>query len=288
MLVTAFLLAQQQSFVIHALFASPHRTPSPPNGWPHRHSALAAHGLCLLCTLVCTHSFLVLVTGDRIPGAPTPSSSSQGLRWGRFPAMTSSVCNLAFLCISTAPLHVQYIAHDRKPWDVDETVYGGAPDTAHAGGPMQRVHRRGSQVLSEFCEVGYSATLARAQGYSFKGYLYWGKVLAVEGSECTIKWQTEKKPSSHSITDVFLTAFHSIPSSDTASEAPLYPESDHEATDPKTPLRSAAQQNTRTPSDPAKLFLLISSAVQRATDVPVLQCLTAIVINSLEPCIPTH
>ena len=61
-----------------------------------------------------------------------------------------------------------------------------------------------------------------------------------------IKWQTEKKPSSHSITDVFLTAFHSIPSSDSASEAPLYPESDHEAADPKASLRSAAQHNTQT------------------------------------------
>ena len=105
----------------------------------------------------------------------------------------------------------------------------------------------------------------------------------MEGSECTIKWQTEKKPSSHSITDVFLTAFHSIPSSDSASEAPLYPESDHEATDPKTSLRSAAQQNTQTQSDPARLFLLISSAVPRATHVAVLQCLTAIVINSFNP-----
>ena len=63
---------------------------------------------------------------------------------------------------------------------------------------------------------------------------------------------------------------------------------DHEATDPKTSLRSAAQQNTQTQSDPAKLFLLISSAVQRAIHLPVLQCLTAIVTNSLEPCIPTH
>ena len=69
--------------------------------------------------------------------------------------------------------------------------------------------------MPEFCEVGYSAT--------------------------------------HSITDVFLTAFHSIPSSDSSSEAPLYPESDHEATDPKTSLRSAAQRNTQTQSDPAKL-----------------------------------
>ena len=89
-----------------------------------------------------------------------------------------------------------------------------------------------------------AATLTRAQGHNFNGYLHWDKVLAVEGSECMIKWQTEKKASSYSITDVFLTAFHSIPSSDSASEAPLYPESDHEATDPKTSLRSAAQQNT--------------------------------------------
>ena len=74
--------------------------------------------------------------------------------------------------------------------------------------------------MPEFCEVGYS-TLVRAQGHNFKGYLHWGKVLAVEGSECTIKWQIAKKPSSHSITDVLLTAFHSIPSSDSASEAPL-------------------------------------------------------------------
>ena len=29
-----------------------------------------------------------------------------------------------------------------------------------------------------------------------KGYLHWGKVVAVEGSECTIKWHADKKPSS--------------------------------------------------------------------------------------------
>ena len=73
--------------------------------------------------------------------------------------------------------------------------------------------------------------------------------------------RTEKKASSHFITDVFLTAFHSIPSSDSASEAPLYLESEHEATDKKTSLRSAAQQNTQTQGDPAKLFLLISCEV---------------------------
>ena len=86
----------------------------------------------------------------------------------------------------------------------------------------------------------------------------------------------------------FLTAFHSIATSDGASEALLYLESEHEATDPKTSLRLAAQQNTQTRGDPAKLFLLISSEVPRATHVAVLQCLTAIVINSLQPCIPTQ
>ena len=136
--------------------------------------------------------------------------------------------------------------------------------------------------MPEFCEVGYSRTLARAQGHKFKG---WGKVHAVESSECTIKWQKEKKASSHSITDVFLTAFHCILSSDCASEAPLYLESEHEATNPKTSLCSAAQHNTQTQGDPAKLFLLISSEVPRATHVAVLQCLTAIVVNSLQPCI---
>ena len=145
---------------------------------------------------------------------------------------------------------------------------------------MQRGHLNGSYIMSEFCEAGYSATSARAQGDNFKGG---DKVLAVEGSECTIKWRTEKKASSHSITDVFLTALHSIPSSDSASEAPLYLESEHEATDPKTSLCSAAPHNIQTQGDPAKLFLLVSSQVPRATHVAVLQCLTAIVINSLQP-----
>ena len=130
--------------------------------------------------------------------------------------------------------------------------------------------------MSQFCEAGYSATLARAQGHNFKG---WDEVLAVEGSECTIKWQKEKKASSHSITDVFLAALHSIPSSDCALEAPLYLESEHEATDPKTSLRSAAQQNTQTQGDAARLFLLVSSEVPRATHVAVLQCLTALSYN---------
>ena len=139
--------------------------------------------------------------------------------------------------------------------------------------------------MSEFCEARYSATLARAQGHNFKGG---DKVLAAEGSECTIKWQTEKKASSHSITDVILTALHSIPSSDSALEAPLYLESEHEATDPKTSVGSAAQHNTQTQGDPAKLFLLVSSEVPRATHVAVLQCLKAIVIKPLQPCIPAQ
>ena len=41
--------------------------------------------------------------------------------------------------------------------------------------------------MPEFCEVGYSATLAKAQWHNFNGYLHWGKVLAMEGFECTIK-----------------------------------------------------------------------------------------------------
>ena len=104
---------------------------------------------------------------------------------------------------------------------------------------MQKGHLNGSHIMYESCEVGYTTTWARAQGHNFKGHLHWSKVLALEGSECTMKWQTNKKPRSDSITGVFLTAFHSIPSSDSASEAPLYPESDHEATDLKTSLRSS-------------------------------------------------
>ena len=150
---------------------------------------------------------------------------------------------------------------------------------------MQRGLLTGSYILPEFCEVGYRTTLAKAQGHNFKD---WGDMLALEGFECTIKGLTETKPSSHSITDVFLTAFHSIPSLDSASEAPLYLESNHEATDPKTSLRSAAQQNTPTQSDLARLFLLISFEVPSPTHVAVLQGLTAIVINSLQPSIPAQ
>ena len=95
---------------------------------------------------------------------------------------------------------------------------------------MQRGHLNGSCIIIEFSEPRYSATLGRAQGHNFKGG---DKVHAVEGSDCTIKWQTEKKASSHSITHVFLTALHSILSSDSASEAPLYLEFEHKATDPK-------------------------------------------------------
>ena len=106
---------------------------------------------------------------------------------------------------------------------------------------MQRGHWNGSYIMSEFCKAGYSATLAKAQGHNVK---HWDEVLALEGCECTINRQKEKKARSHSITDVFLSALHSIPSSDSASEAPLYLESEQKATDPKTSLYSATQQNT--------------------------------------------
>ena len=39
--------------------------------------------------------------------------------------------------------------------------------------------------MPRFCEIGYLATLATAQRHNFKG---WGKVLAMESFECTIKW----------------------------------------------------------------------------------------------------
>ena len=86
------------------------------------------------------------------------------------------------------------------------------------------------------------------------------------------------------MTDVFLTAFHGIPKSNSASEAHLYLKADHEAVDLKTSLRLRAKQNTQTQSDPGRLFLLISSEVLTA----VLQCLVVIVIDSLQPCIPTQ
>ena len=150
---------------------------------------------------------------------------------------------------------------------------------------MPRGHLNGSYIMPECCDVGYPATLARAQGHNFKG---WGRVLAVKGSECTIKWQTDQRPSSYSITNVCLGAFHSIPSSNSASQALLYLEYDHEATDPKTSLRSAPRRNTQTQSDLTRPFLLIFFEVLRATHVLVLQCVTTIVINSLHPCIPTQ
>ena len=105
----------------------------------------------------------------------------------------------------------------------------------------------------------------------------------MEGCDCTIKWQTERKPSSHFITDVFLAAFQSIPSSDSTSEALFYPQSVHKGIDPKMSLPPIVQQNTQTQSDRAKLFMLISCAVQRVTYMPLLRCPTAIVINLLEP-----
>ena len=74
--------------------------------------------------------------------------------------------------------------------------------------------------MPEFGELPYSAILTRARGHNFKCYLHWRNVLAVE---CTIKWHKDRKHGSHSITDVFLTALHSIPSSDSASTGPLYP-----------------------------------------------------------------
>ena len=55
---------------------------------------------------------------------------------------------------------------------------------------------------------------------SDKGCLQWGRVLAVNAPECTVKWQIDKQPSSRSAIVVFATeaaawaAFDSIPSFD--------------------------------------------------------------------------
>ena len=103
-----------------------------------------------------------------------------------------------------------------------------------------------------------------------------------------INGQTKNKLTSHSCTNVFLIAFRSIPSKDSASGAPLYPVSDQEATYPTASLGSAPQQYTQMQSDPATCFLLISDATQHTTHVLVLQCQTATVINFCEPCIATH
>ena len=39
--------------------------------------------------------------------------------------------------------------------------------SSFAGGPIQRVHCKGSQVLSECCTLGYSATLARTHVHRY-------------------------------------------------------------------------------------------------------------------------
>ena len=101
-----------------------------------------------------------------------------------------------------------------------------------------------------------------------KGYLHWGKVLAVEGSECTVKWQTDKKPSSHSIADVYLTeaascmgCFFTIFQILIVHQRPLCIQTlyrDHEATGPKTSLRSAAQVNTQPGTSQSREALYIN------------------------------
>ena len=52
-----------------------------------------------------------------------------------------------------------------------------------AGGPMQRGHLNGSEVMPGFCEVGHSTMLARAQGHNFKPQ--WNRRLKIEeGTTC--------------------------------------------------------------------------------------------------------
>ena len=79
----------------------------------------------------------------------------------------------------------------------DKCVCGavGELPIASLGTGLQQTFAAISPNTTTAC-MGYfklaNATLARAQGHTFKGG---DKVLAVEGSECTIKWQTEKKAS---------------------------------------------------------------------------------------------
>ena len=131
---------------------------------------------------------------------------------------------------------------------------------------MQRGHLNGSYIMPELCEVGYSATLARAQGHIFKGT--YSRVICI-GVRCS-QWRAlSARSSGRQIRNpvpillqmCFLLLFITFQVR-IVHQRPLYPESDHEATDPKASLR--------------------------ATHVPVLQCPTATVINSFEPCIPTH
>ena len=163
-----------------------------------------------------------------------------------------------FLCISTALQSVNHsvASSSFKAWRTDEFYYG----------------------LHYFWNsIDCSTTSSKLSYCSGRRITSSGTIVASPGTVWTV---------SDSIVLLFRKMyFVYIPSSDSASEAPLYLESEHEATHPKTCLRSAAKHNTQTHCDPAKLFLLISSEVPRATHVAVLQCLTAIVINSLQPCI---
>ena len=75
--------------------------------------------------------------------------------------------------------------------------------------------------MGDFSEVGYSASLATACRDDFKGYLHWGKVLAIEVSECTIKWQIKKEPSSILLQMCILLLFIALQHWDRTLEAPL-------------------------------------------------------------------
>ena len=107
------------------------------------------------------HSMHRILWTDLLPIPPPPPTPS---RCRQCPAAygRDSVwgCRLSY---QNATLH-----HEEGVWCI---ICTEAFPTSSSGawGPMQRVHRRGSQVMSECCTVGHSATLARAHAHMITG-----------------------------------------------------------------------------------------------------------------------
>ena len=66
--------------------------------------------------------------------------------------------------------HLQGCPESGRFWVhyVDLVFHNRDAPSGGGGGAMQRVHLKGSEVMSECCKVGYSATLARAHVCNFK------------------------------------------------------------------------------------------------------------------------
>ena len=114
-------------------------------------------GNCLRHSIQCT-AFYGRICSPSLPPPPTPSRCRQcpavhgrdsvwGCRWS----------------YQNATLH-----HEEGVWCI---ICTEAFPTSSSGawGPMQRVHGRGSEVMSECCTVGHSTTLARAHAHMITG-----------------------------------------------------------------------------------------------------------------------